>query len=774
MLRKLNTDVPFRAFGEKPFDHGDSSCVLGRRTVIYGRNGSGKTSLSEMLRLAVLSGKADNSVVSASLRQSGVTSVTTVGDAQFPLSVMVYNRYYVSDALHGFLDGSGSSALILKLGVVNVGAARELVNIADLIAQRVTLRKRVDDKRKALIGDHEAAEKDAKSEIIATLAAGDAGKYNTSGYNVTRVRNLFSDVSNVVLAADALTAQTNIANASVMGPVEVPSALVDLPHGILESVNGLLVETVASVPISGLVNDPSLESWVEGGLALHVEGDGCKFCQRGVVDAATLDSYRQHFSDSLKSIQRRLRELLKEFEDRETALSGWEASLPSAGDLLSDHRQPIADEVASLNTALCTYRLWAAGAVKLLKERLADPLEPLPNNRKLTEDIALPKSAELIRLIEKNNTACGSHGTRKTTAQTAIEKHFSASHRDGYNDAKSRVALAERCLSAIDRRTASLHRREVELQQSQQDTHAMAILIDKDLREHFGHTHLSVTVSDDGKGYVVRRGTDAAIMLSEGERNAIAFSYFMRTIEAEGVDQDKLVVVIDDPVTSLDKEALFAAFSLAESRTEKVAQSIFLTHDYEYFRLLLSSVSSRREKSEKKILQNDAEEIACPAVSVLETVSLVDPTTGSRRSELRSLLAALLKHPTEYHYLFAKVAGAVTHTATEELPLLGNAARRLIEGFISFRAPHGNNFKEKIEAITQQHNIGGELSNRVVKFLHGHSHREDPSPISALDFPSIETELKSVLKYMRLADGVHFANMCRAVKLDETKLIARL
>jgi wobble nucleotide-excising tRNase len=773
MLRKLTTDVPFRAFREKPFDHGDSSCLLGRRTVIYGRNGSGKTSLSEMLRLGV-TGKADSSVVTASLRQAGVTSTAKVGTAQFPMTVMVYNRYYVADALHDFLEGSGSSAVILKLGVVNVAAARELVEIANLTAERALLRKRVDDVRKSLAGNSESAEKDTKTDIISALSAGDAGKYNPTTYNVTRVRNLFSDASKTELAADLLATQTNMANASAMAPAPVPEALETLAKDLFTTINELLVEEVESEPISRLVEEPPLESWVEIGLELHVQGDMCKFCQRGIVTAETLELYRQHFSESLKSLQNRLREIIKDFEVREDDLANWEASIPSGALLLPDYRQAVADEAAAVSTAITDYRDRTTSILALLRERLTDTLEPLAADRLLTDAITLPDTTKFIRLIEDNNSACGSQGTRKTAAQTAVEEHFSAVHRDDYTKAKARVSLAERCIAAIDRRTKALKQREVELQQSQQDTHAMAVLIDKDLREHFGHTHLSVTVSEDGKGYVVRRGLGPAVMLSEGERNAIAFSYFMRTIEAEGVDQDKLVVVVDDPVTSLDKEALFAAFALADARTKKVAQTLFLTHDYEYFRLLLSSVKSRREKSERRIQDNNAEEMACPAVSVLETVAVVDPTTGIRTSEIRKVPSALLTHPTEYHYLFAKVAGGVTQNATDELPLLGNAARRLIEGFISFRAPHGSDFQKKIDAITLQNSIDGELSSRVVKFLHGHSHREDPSPISALDFPSIEAELKSVLEYMRLADGVHFKNMCIAVNIDESKLTARL
>jgi wobble nucleotide-excising tRNase len=130
----------------------------------------------------------------------------------------------------------------------------------------------------------------------------------------------------------------------------------------------------------------------------------------------------------------------------------------------------------------------------------------------------------------------------------------------------------------------------------------------------------------------------------------------------------------------------------------------------------------------------------------------------------------LLNHPSEYHYLFSKVAGAVLANGSGELPLLGNAARRMFEGFISFRAPQGLDFQAKVTSVSAASKIDPTLSNRVVKFLHGHSHREDPTPLTSIDFPSIELELQSVLNYMREADSLHFSNMCKAVGVAEADL----
>ncbi len=115
--------------------------------------------------------------------------------------------------------------------------------------------------------------------------------------------------------------------------------------------------------------------------------------------------------------------------------------------------------------------------------------------------------------------------------------------------------------------------------------------------------------------------------------------------------------------------------------------------------------------------------------------------------------------------------GAIETGSDDQLPLLGNAARRLLEGFIAFRAPNATDFQSKVDAVTRANGIDAALSRRVSTFLNGHSHRDYPRPTTALDFPSVEDELKTTLDFIRRADGQHFEDMCSAVGIDYATLI---
>ena len=65
----------------------------------------------------------------------------------------------------------------------------------------------------------------------------------------------------------------------------------------------------------------------------------------------------------------------------------------------------------------------------------------------------------------------------------------------------------------------------------------------------------------DEEGYTIRRHGEIARNLSEGEKSAIAFVYFTISLKDRDFDLENGIVVIDDPISSLDSNSLFQAFA---------------------------------------------------------------------------------------------------------------------------------------------------------------------------------------------------------------------
>ena len=79
----------------------------------------------------------------------------------------------------------------------------------------------------------------------------------------------------------------------------------------------------------------------------------------------------------------------------------------------------------------------------------------------------------------------------------------------------------------------------------------------------YGHGDLKFEVQ--GNGYLITRQGIAANGLSEGEKTAIAFLYFLKSLNDKSLKIQDGIVVIDDTVSGLDANSLFCAFGFMQA-----------------------------------------------------------------------------------------------------------------------------------------------------------------------------------------------------------------
>lgn len=740
-IRGVSFQQRFRGLSLKPFERAQ----MGKRTVVYGRNGSGKTTLSEALRDTASS----NALVDWADPITGPTR-----------ECFVFNRFYVQEALAEFVEGDGSAAAILKVGEANVRLAEmELAQRAANLRNETWIGK-IETERKRLVSRRNKIVREIKTRVIDVLGQRDERRFNSTSYTIREVKRALERRSGTVLSeaqfADAC-AVVGLKDVGLRIQVDEPP---EVSRGFIEKITQLLHYNPVASTIASLASDAPMALWVEQGLAMHQPGEQCKFCSDGTVSTARVTRLQEHFSDDLGAFRTRLdsgRQLVDALIDR---LETWENNLPSVS-AFDPSLQSLADDIMG---TLRGRNAKVVGSLKDLGLKLAArKSDPFGAAFDLPDFDYTLDTDDLLDVVRRSNAAFDAIADRRMLAILSVEESIAGPRRSELKEGDER---AQR-LAALSSRLAGVHALGVacarSLHDQQQDTTAMAAEIDDDLRSHFGHVHLAVTASVDGKGYVVQRDGQPARTLSEGERNAVALAYFLRSLFAAGVDLANATVVIDDPITSLDREAMFAAYALIQERTRRAGQVVVLTHDFEYFRLLLNGLSKQWERSQKRISQADADEMHFPAVSVLESQSLGAGT--DRATIVESVPPVIVKRASEYHYLFWRIGVAVRNGDPDNLPILGNAARRLIEGFISFKAPHGNNFQEKIDHVGREARLDSVLCMRVVKFLHGQSHREEVRPTSSIDFPAVEAELSMALEFIKQADGAHYRNMCTATGL---------
>ena len=104
------------------------------------------------------------------------------------MEVMVNNRFYVAETLALFLDGSGISEPILKLGKVNVEAAAQIVLLREVEARLVRWKDHVVAAIRNAASAATNSENSIKAEVIAHVSPSDPGQYRTATSRVDRVR----------------------------------------------------------------------------------------------------------------------------------------------------------------------------------------------------------------------------------------------------------------------------------------------------------------------------------------------------------------------------------------------------------------------------------------------------------------------------------------------------------------------------------------------------------------------------------------------------------
>jgi len=146
-------------------------------------------------------------------------------------------------------------------------------------------------------------------------------------------------------------------------------------------------------------------------------------------------------------------------------------------------------------------------------------------------------------------------------------------------------------------------------------------------------------------GYAITRGGKPALALSEGEMTAIALLYFLKSLQDKRFDLANGVVVLDDPVSSLDANALYLAFGFMRQRTKDAGQLIIFTHNFTFFRQVRNWFHHLPGQNKRDINQRPAR------FYMLDC----EHDQNGRCASIRRLDPLLEQYESEYHYLFACV-----------------------------------------------------------------------------------------------------------------------
>jgi wobble nucleotide-excising tRNase len=779
-IDKISNARVFRGF---VWPTGGGMADFGRFNLVYGWNGSGKTTLSELLRHMEIHQAVDPRDGQIQLRIDGqAVRGEDLGTAVLP-PVRVFNRDSVDRSVFEAADGELPPVFVL--GEESVEKQQQLQSLTkELGTASQDLRDRQRDRTVAQ-SDFDSFCTDRARQVKLLLTAPGGGPYNNydaRSFKATAVRLGAGDarpqpldeaVRNRHLAAKEGTARDRL------------TFVVDWPplDEILEKVERLLARTVQSDTIAELESDPEVATWVADGLALHTGGrtsDTCRFCTQP-LPSSRLDALRAHFNDQFQALQLDIGNLMAVVDHASNQIAATRQTVPDVRilyeNLAADYKAALAvfDDKAAVATEL-TAGLHKALAAKArepfgeldLIELLPSPSEPIGHTSslatlvsqihamRLTPDEAFGKKAleGLSAIVDRHNTQTDDFQATQNRARAALEFD---------------TVLSD--LAAFQKKLAAIEEADGELERTGDETKALSDQVDllkRALRQHqrpaeeltgemasyLGHSELRFEAQQNG--YTITRSGQPALNLSEGERTAIAFMYFLKSLDDTSFSRRDGVVVIDDPVSSLDANSLFSAFGFMRARTENVGQLFVLTHNFTFFRQVRSWFQHMKG-------QRKADLGARPARFYMLCCRL---GPGGREAQLEPLDPLLERYQSEYQFLFERVFRAANRAnpadALSDYYGLPNMARRLLETFLAFRVPQIDGLEKQLESI----DFDQGKRTRVLRFLHTESHFAqvgDPEHDLSLLSES-QAVLQNLMELIQSVDRDHYAAMVSLVQ----------
>ncbi|BDA64919.1 AAA family ATPase [Actinomyces capricornis] len=764
-----------------------------RVNLIYGQNGSGKSTLATLLQgcAAYAVDQSDDrdhrhdEVVSAGLQlevcdpsdtSTSGSSAISLNDRAFWGRVRVFNKDFVRRNLRfEEVDGPQPEAL-LTIGERLADAEKKLEELRpELEAKRQELPQR-EQAAKSAEDAVDRKLKDTAKQVVDDLRTSKVSRYRaTNTYTKRQVRELLEgDPSILEDASTELQADRDHATREVMNPVYLqPRPSVLEQDGLDEARQLLSTSVVSNHIIEELVEHAQRSRWVQQGLDLHEGLESCLFCGQGLT-AERINALNAHFDESFKELQAAIDNLLKRLDASTEVSKTYLDAFPADSEVYESLREDLGKARQAYDTEHKAYVNAVEQIEAVLKEKKNNPF----GTPTLTSDLALvaPKTAELEKAVKEHQSRIDSHAKHAREAAARVEHYHVKNAAGEYMRLKKEVEDKRAACEELQDQMKELGERITVLESVDGDPIPGAAELSEGLRGLLGCDELKFS-AQDSKHYAIERAGDPATHLSEGEQTAIALLYFLASVRKDKIQGEPPIMIIDDPVSSLDHGILFGASAhiWAESVVNTYASQVFLlTHNFDLFRHWLIQLESRQQH----------EDCDFRAYEVTSVVAPRGPGQFPRRPQLRRWetdkdRSKVLR--SEYHFLFWRVAHAVVDRRGDEsladqmneLALMPNAARRMLEAFLSFRCPGkvGSFHVALQELMRRDRLLDGVIRTRVERYLHAYSHFDGGDISQPLKLTEVTTVLRALFHLMHHVDPEHVSAMCTALAIDQRKLL---
>lgn|GEM_PF-134309 len=694
-----------------------------RISVVFGKNGSGKSTISEGIDL--INKDTPDTDLSVSFIDSAKNTVQPTSGT----GVYVFNEKYIDENVKIDDDGLGT---IVLLGD-QVGLQASIDKQEETVA---ALSKKVDEAsseyNKFQDKSNPSSPEYHQSRIIATLKKDGGWAEIDSQIRGNKIKSQVtpSTVKEIgeLTVKETLSELQNKFNDTKLLLSKLSDSSIAYPNSIGQVDIDLDLESRIINLLALKINEPVLSDReklildsIQNGFQERIESakdvfsrentSVCPYCYQPITD-----QYKHELIDSINKV------LNKDVDEHKAQLNS--IKFPVLELDMSLYESLNAEIVKSINQQLVVCKallLQYQGFVKQKTGNVYTPIlvEPIGLLREIQKLNSFLNELEVERLEfndaakKKASILKGLVSINKAIAHLQIAQLY----KDFVKQEKDKAAayqLLKKNQDDLENEKSELRR----LQDRKANTGLAIENINNSLDYVFlSHNRLSIELRND-KYYLKSNGADVLPKkVSQGERNIIALCYFFTQIfsnqEIGKLYQAEALIVIDDPISSFDFENKIGINSFLRYQANRIingnqnSKILFLSHDLETVFAL------------KKAM----EEI-CRAT---KGIAQKTPTTFITLELDNYKLSDFIKYHNEYGDLLKKIYHFANGDANDDSLVIGNVMRRALEAFSTFT------YQKNIEMVSCDPNVKKALGDYSLFFenlmyrlvLHGESHYEE-------------------------------------------------
>ncbi|MDH7914617.1 AAA family ATPase [Winogradskyella sp. SYSU M77433] len=727
-----------------------------RKNLIYGLNYSGKTTLSKLFQNLEFKDKNRH------FQEAEFEIITTKEDTNtshnqdyienFDFEVKVFNAQYIKRIFTWDIPNSDFKPISFYLGDPSGELAKKIKQLDKQITQLENIR---DNRYQIRIdkfnnytksgGRFSAKAKDIRKNYLNNKL--DQNELNKGV--IEQITNAIKDDLNKHILSEKIKDKTK-EEAVAENTFETQKDDYNFNENLdtlKTNVKSILEDTAPkSISFPELDDDKALFDWVQTGIRIHENERKCKFCTKELPDDR-INNLNSYYSKKLQEIQKAIKDTKDAITTERNTID--DITFPDKKNLGSSFQNDYQKAIKDFKESVKKYKSQLTTLEKDLKRKESDYFNNI--NATEIESISLENDFdEINKSVKAHNDWISEFDENKKKALDKILNHYVAEYLKNENylekeeDKDKASSIIENLNSRIQSSTTDKINFETELKSNVKGQEEL----NTTLKVLLHRNDIKIEIRNDK--FTLERSGFPANNLSEGEKSAIAFAYFLTELKALRNDNPpklpNTIIFIDDPISSLDSNHIFQVRSLLQNffkkKDDDFLQLFISTHNFDFFSMMMDSTElfKNQKKTEVDFYMIKRQD------NNASTITDLPENFKKHNSEYASLFSVL----KEYHSLENKEDFKYTI-------LLPNTMRRFLELYTSMKFPTSNSLESRIKEVFSVEDD----TYHNTKLLHWFSHQNQLEKIQQHDDKifQIEDAISELMKHIEQNDKLHWQGL---------------